>query len=143
MHSPLALLKVSLVLLLIPVFLLVHVLSNISKYMAPNFTFKIVMRILEKVKVRYWPNAENIQGVEDMDFFFSMDIKKVQTRGYKIYQKCPKLLKGFLLDFRYEVSQNGQRSFLILCIKKTKTFLYRKSFSTILASSSLFFKKSE
>jgi len=76
MHSPLALLKVSLVLLLIPVFLLVHVLSNISKYMAPNFTFKIVMRILEKVKVRYWPNAEKIQGVEDMDFFFSMDIKK-------------------------------------------------------------------
>ena len=77
MHSPILLLKVCLVLLQIPFLLAVHVIINILRYIAPQTTYKIAMKILEKVELKSWLNRDNISGVEDLKFMFSLDIMKV------------------------------------------------------------------
>ena len=77
MHSPILLLKVCLVLLQIPFLLVVHVIINILRYIAPQTTYKIAMKILEKVELKSWLNRDNINGVEDLKFMFSLDIMKV------------------------------------------------------------------
>ena len=77
MHSPLLLLKVCLVLLQIPFLLAAHVLINILRYIGPQTTFKIAMKILEKVEFKSWVNRDKIKGVEDLKFMFSLDIMKV------------------------------------------------------------------
>ena len=73
MQSP-QILRVCLVLLQIPFLLAVHVLINILRYIAPQSTFKIAMQILEKVELKSWPNRDNIKGVEDLKFMFSLDM---------------------------------------------------------------------
>jgi len=58
----------------IPLCLLIHVLSNTSKLLAPQFTFKIAMKMFEKVKIRSF--SFKIESVEDLDYIFSWDIKQ-------------------------------------------------------------------
>ena len=77
MHSPILLLKVCLVLLQIPFLLAVHVIINILRYIAPQTTFKIAMKILEKLEINSWLISDKINGVEDLKFMFSLDIMKV------------------------------------------------------------------
>jgi len=58
----------------IPLCLFIHVFSNISKLLAPQLTFKIVMKMFEKVKIRSF--RFKIESVEDLDYIFSWDIKQ-------------------------------------------------------------------
>jgi len=67
-------LQVVLVIIRIPFYLLIHVLSNVAKYAAPRTTFELAMEIFDKVKVRNY--TEKIKGVDDVDFLFSWDIKQ-------------------------------------------------------------------
>ena len=78
MLNPIKLLQIGLVFLKIPILFLVHVLMNIIKYLAPNFTFKIAMKFLERnLEVYSWVNAEQLCRPEDLQFLFSLDIIKV------------------------------------------------------------------
>ena len=77
MHSPILLLKACLVLLQIPFLLAVHVIINILRYIAPHTTFKLAMKILDKLEINSWLNREKIKRVEDLKFMFSLDIMKV------------------------------------------------------------------
>ena len=77
MHSPILLFKVCLVLLQIPFLLAVHVIINILRYIAPQTTFKLAMKILDKLEVKSWLISDNIKDVEDLKFMFSRDIMKV------------------------------------------------------------------
>ena len=77
MQSPILLLKACLVLLQIPFLLAVHVIINILRYIAPQTTFKLAMQILDKLEVKSWHIRDNIEGVEDLKFMFSLDIMKV------------------------------------------------------------------
>jgi len=58
----------------IPLCLFIHVFSNISKLLAPQLTFKIAMKMFEKVKIRSF--SFKIESVEDLDYIFSWDIKQ-------------------------------------------------------------------
>jgi len=58
----------------IPFYLFIHVFSNVAKFLAPRFTFKIAMKMFEKVKIRTY--TSKIESVEDVDFLFSWDIKQ-------------------------------------------------------------------
>lgn len=58
----------------IPFYLLIHVFSNVAKFLAPRLTFKIAMKMFEKVKIRTY--TSKIESVEDVDFLFSWDIKQ-------------------------------------------------------------------
>ena len=64
-------------LLQIPFLLAVHVIINILRYIAPQTTFKLAMQILDKLEVKSWHIRDNIKGVEDLKFMFSLDIMKV------------------------------------------------------------------
>ena len=64
-------------LLHIPFLLAVHVLINILRYIAPQTTCKLAMKILDKLEVKTWHIRDNIEGVEDLKFMFSLDIIKV------------------------------------------------------------------
>ena len=77
MHSTQILLKVCFVLLQIPFLLSAHVLINILRYIAPQTTFRLAMTILDKLEIKSWLISDNINGVEDLKFMFSLDIMKV------------------------------------------------------------------
>eukprot|EP00092_Neocalanus_flemingeri_P097088 GFUD01123678.1.p1 GENE.GFUD01123678.1~~GFUD01123678.1.p1 ORF type:complete len:144 (+),score=31.10 GFUD01123678.1:42-434(+) len=76
MHGPVKLLRVGLILLTIPLFLLAYLLVNIIKYLAPNFSFKIGMKMLSNLELQSWFNIDQIRGAEDIQFLFSPDIMK-------------------------------------------------------------------
>ena len=77
MYSPVLILQACLVLLQIPFLLAVHVMIHILRYIAPQTTFRLAMKILDKLEVKSWHIRENIRGVEDLNFMFSLDIMKV------------------------------------------------------------------
>ena len=90
-------LTVVLVIIRIPFYLLIHVLSNVAKYVAPRTTFELAMEIFDKVKVRNY--TEKIKGVDDVDFLFSWDIKQVcfssSTGGCQKFPRGRRILLFF------------------------------------------------
>merc|ERR1719471_1315217 len=81
MHHPFNIFRVCLVLLQIPFLFLAHVLSNLLRLVAPKLTFNLALKLLNKVDVHSWINTEKIKTVDDMDFLFSVDIKKWKIRA--------------------------------------------------------------